>query len=148
VANEVIFQVEVGCVVAVTLLHRFRERILAVGHGHVMDVIVHEHVCPNVRTIFRARIPHQTQVNEPIRVIMENFFLVVASIDDVMGAARNNDASPSWQRNDLYEAGQGNCRAKTLRSQPQLAIVSKFGDRCVDDPTCWVVYAPVPESLN
>ena len=70
-----------------------------------MDMIVHQSVGPNEGPVLLTGIPHQAQVNETIRVVEEDVFFSIASVQNMVRATRHNNA---WkiQCSDPREGGQ------------------------------------------
>ena len=104
--NQSIFRVEVAGIFAMSRFYGLRKRILAFGDGNDVNMVVHQRVRPNKHPMQLAGISRQAEINKPIRVIIENFFFAVTSLQDVMRTTRYNDASES--HGGTFRCAKGN----------------------------------------
>ena len=76
-------------------LYRFSKGIVAFWDRDDVNMVVHQRVRPNEDPMQLTGISRQAEVNKPIRVIVENVFFAVTSLQDVMRTSWYNDASES-----------------------------------------------------
>lgn len=132
-ANQSIFRVEVAGIFAVSSLYRFSKGIVAFWDRNDVNMVVHQCVRPNEHPMQFAGISCQAEINEAIRVIMEDVFFAVASLQDVMRTTWYNDASES------HEGGPFDAQKATIAYLRDERTKSENWSRI------WVIYASVPE---
>jgi hypothetical protein len=107
-------------------LYRLRKGILAFWDRDDVNVIVHQRVRPNEHSMKLTGIPRQAEIHKPIRVIMENVFFAVTSLQDVMRTTWDNDASESHGGTFRYAKGDDSLHPR--RAQQQLKLSQNLGD--------------------
>jgi hypothetical protein len=68
------------------------ERVLALGHGHEVDVVRHQTVAQDAHSGAHGLPPEKVQVQTPVVGRVEHRLAVVAALGDMVGYVRKNYA--------------------------------------------------------
>lgn len=98
--------IERQSVFGVDARQRAGERILALGHDHQVDMVGHQAVAQEAHAGTRGVMAEKVQVKTPIIWRVEDGSAIIATLGDMMGNARKDDAGSTGHKNEWNNRGK------------------------------------------
>lgn len=105
VTNEAVFLVYVARVVGMRVLYCLRQRVCTGRNHDVMDMVFHQDILPDNRSVTLAGLTRNSEINQAIRVITEYVGFSIAALHNVVRTSGYDNTLKS-QRGDSSQAGR------------------------------------------